>query len=112
MNEKLLSKKVSALTYKAYNFISEEIENNPDKFKQRLSDKELRNARIKNAAKLQARNKKTREKNIKRVRESIATGKHYKSDGKTLNVTSVANATGLSRVTIKKIVFAIHTLST
>lgn len=103
IDEKLLPKKVSALAHKAYEYISQEIEKNPDKFKQRLSDKKLRNARIKNAAKLQARNKKTREQNIIKVKEAIATGKYHKVDGVSVNKSALSKATRLSRKTINNI---------
>lgn len=101
--EKLLPKKLLKLTHKAFDYISDEVQKNPDNFKQKLEPKELRKARIKNALKLQARNKKTRENNISKVKEAIATNKYYKADGKTLNISAIAISTGLSRITVSNI---------
>ena len=102
--EKLLPKKLLKLTHKAFDYITEEIKKNPDGFKQKLKKKELREARKKNALKLQARNKKTSEANAAKVKQAIATGKYHKADGTTLNISAITNATKLSRVTICKII--------
>jgi len=106
--EKLLPKKLLKLTHKAFDYIAKEIEKNPDGFKQKLEEKELREVRIKNALKLQAGNKQTRKENITKVKTAIASGLHYKSDGVTLNVTSLAINTSLTRVTINRILKIDH----
>ena len=107
--EKVLEKKLLKLTHKAFNYISEEIKNNPENFKQKLEPKQLRNARVRNALKLQARNKQTRKDNTAKVKEAIESGRHYKSDAVTLNVSSLAVATKLSRMTVKRTLDKLNT---
>lgn len=102
--EKLNPKKLLKLTHKAFDYISQEIENNPDNFKQKLSPRQLRRHRIKHGATvLQKSNKRKRDTNIIKVKEAIATGRHYKADGTTLNVSALANSLSLSRPTITAI---------
>ena len=100
--EKILPKKLLKLTHKAFDFISEEIVNNPDNFKQKLNPKELRNARIKNATKLQANNKKIRENNVSKVKEAIATDQCYKLNGD-INSNAIVRYTSLNRQTVNTI---------
>ena len=102
--EKILPKKLLALSQKAFDYISQEIEDNPDNFKQKLEAKELRRRRIKHAATvLQKANKKKRDTNVTKVKEAIATDRYYKADGTTLNVSALANSLSLSRPTITAI---------
>ncbi len=101
--DKILPNKLLKLTQKAFAFISNEIEEHPENFKQKLTKKELRNARIKNALILQANNKRIKNNNLKIIEEAIKTNKHYKAGAKTLNVSSLSNVTGLSRVTVTKL---------
>ena len=101
--EKIPPKKLLQLTHKAFDFITQQIQEKPNEFTQKLNARELRKARIKNALKLQARNKKIRQQNIAIIQLAIKSGKHFMSDGRTLNVTSLSTATNISRVTITKI---------
>jgi hypothetical protein len=109
--DKMLPKQLLKLTHKAFDFITEEINNHPDNFKQKLEPKELRNARIKNAVKLQANNKKIRFDNTVKLKEAIESGKHYKADGTTINVSSIANACALTRVTASRILTKLQSKS-
>lgn len=109
--DKMLPKQLLKLTHKAFDFITEEINNHPDNFKQKLEPKELRNARIKNAVKLQANNKKIRFDNTVKVKEAIESGRHYKADGTTINVSSIANACDLTRVTASRILTKLQSQS-
>ena len=105
--EKLLPKKLLKLTHKAFDYISQQIKENPDAFKQKLEKEELRRHRIKHGATiLQKSNKRKRDANTIKVQEAIATNRYYKADGTTFNVTAIANATGLSRPTVTAILKA------
>ena len=105
--DKLLPKKLLKLTYKVFDYITAEIKDNPDGFKQKLEKEELRRHRIKHGATvLQKSNKRKRDANTIKVQEAIATNRYYKADGTTVNVTAVANATGLSRPTVTAILKA------
>jgi hypothetical protein len=99
----LLPKEARKITYKAWEFISEQIELNPEDFKQKLSAPELKAVKVQSGKRLQKYNDMRRTENIELINEAIASGKHYKSDGITLNKSSLATATGLSRVTINSI---------
>ncbi len=102
--EKILPKKLLKITHKAFNFIDDEIKNNPDNFKQKLDPKDLRKLRIKHGATvLQKSNQRKRSNNTAAVKDAIATGRYYKADGSTLNVSSLSNALNLSRPTITAI---------
>ena len=102
--EKLLPKKLLKLTHKAFDYISQQIRENPDSFKQKLEKEELRRHRIKHGATvLQKSNKRKRDTNTIKVQEAINSGKYYKADGITVNVTAVANAIGVSRPTVTAI---------
>ena len=105
--EKVLPKKLLKLTHKAFDYISQQTQDNPDGFKQKLEKEELRRLRIKHGATvLQKSNKRKRDTNTIKVEEAIATNKYYKADGITVNVTAIANATGLSRPTVTAILKA------
>ena len=105
--EKVLPKKLLKVTHKAFGYISQQTKDNPDGFKQKLEKEELRRLRIKHGATvLQKSNKRKRDTNTIKVEEAIATNKYYKADGITVNVTAIANATGLSRPTVTAILKA------
>ena len=105
--EKVLPKKLLKLSHKAFDYINEQVKENPLAFKQKLEKEELRRHRIKHGATvLQKSNKRKRDANTIKVQEAIATNRYYKADGTTLNVTAVANATGLSRPTVTAILKA------
>jgi hypothetical protein len=102
--DRLHPKKLLKLTQKAFDFISEEIKDNPENFKQKLTPRELRRHRIKHGATvLQKSNKRKRDANTAKVQEAIATDRYYKADGTTLNVSALANSLSLSRPTITAI---------
>ena len=102
--EKLLPKKLLKLAHKAFDYINEQVKDNPDSFKQKLEAKELRRRRIKHATTvLQKANKQRRDTNITKVKEAIGTDRFYKADGTTLNVSALANSLNLSRPTITAI---------
>ena len=106
--EKLLPKKLLKLTHKAFDYISQQTQNNPDAFKQKLDKEELRRHRVKHGATvLQKSNKKRRDANTIKVEEAIATGRYYKADGTTLNVSALSNATNLSRPTTTAILMTL-----
>jgi len=102
----LLPKEVRKITLKAWTFISEQIELHPEDFKQRLEPEELKTVRINNAKRLQVSNQSKRASNIALVRDAIASGLHYKADGSTINKSSIAKATKLSRVTVSSVLDA------
>ena len=105
--EKVLPKKLLKLSHKAFDYINEQVKENPLAFKQKLEKEELRRHRIKHGATvLQKSNKRKRDANTIKVQEAIATNRYYKADGTTVNVTAVANATGLSRPTVTAILKA------
>ncbi len=102
--EKILPKKLLQISHKAFNFIDDEIKNNPDNFKQKLEPKELRRVRINHGLTvLQKSNKRKRDASTATVTAAIATGKYYKSDGVTLNAKAVSTATGISYKTVRTI---------
>jgi len=104
LDDKILPKKLLTITRKAFNFISDEIENNPENFKQRLDPKELRHIRIKHGATvLQSANIKRRVHNTKLIKEAIATDRCYKADGESLNVSAIVTLTKLNRKTVTAI---------
>lgn len=103
----LLSKEVLKITRKAFEFIAEQIELHPEDFKQKLTKEELKEARLRNVEKLQKYNDSKRAENIIIVTDAIASGIHYKSDGVTLNKSSLANATKFNRATINAILNSI-----
>ena len=105
--EKVLPKKLLKLTHKAFDYISQQTQDNPDAFKQKLEKEELRKHRVKHGmTKLQKSNKKTRSANTTKVQDAINSGKCYKADGTTVNVTAVAITAGLSRPTVSDILKA------
>ncbi len=103
----LLRKEVRKITLKAWEFISEEIESHPEDFKQKLSPAELSAVKSASGARLQKYNDTKRADNISLVQDAIASGLHYKSDGASLNVSSLTNATKLNRKTVDKILNAL-----
>lgn len=104
IEEKILPRKLLKLTHKAFDFITEEIKSNPHYFKQKLDPKELRRVRINHGLTvLQKSNKRKRNDNTEKVKAAIATSRHYKANGTTLNISSLAKATSLSRQTVTTI---------
>jgi len=100
---KLLPKEKRKITLKAWTFMSEQIELNPEDFRQRLTKEELQQVKAQHGKRLQKYNQQTRASNVKLVQKALSSGRYYKSDGVTINKSSLSNATGLTRATIDKI---------
>ena len=99
----LLPKEVHKITVKAHKFIAEQIELHPEDFRQRLEPEELAVVKTAHGQRLQQYNDTKRADNIALVSDAIESGYCYKSDGATVNGSAVAKRSGLSRVTVSKI---------
>ena len=99
----LMPKEARKITYKVWEFISQQIELHPDEFKQKLTQQELQQVKSAHGQRLQKYNQQRRANNIELVIDAVSSGKYYKSDGITLNKSSLSNAIGLNRKTIEKI---------
>lgn len=99
----LLPKEVSKITSKAWIFIEEQKELYPEDFKQKLEPEELRAVKLEHGKRLQKYNETKRASNVDLVKDAVNSGMHYKSDGITLNKSSIAKAVGITRVTVSKV---------
>ena len=98
----LLPKEARKITLKAWEFISEQIELNPEDFKQKLKPEELKAVKSAHGKRLQQYNQAKRTDNTKIVQDAIDSGKCLKANG-TIHIGQVAKYTNLNRKTVEKI---------